>query len=86
MSSFKAGKSNYKAPDHKSSTIRKGPMGSGDSAGVESGLSSLAKFDGEAHGPMADYDVDPMTGNATERPEPIYDSSASKFGHSFDIC
>lgn len=86
MSSFKAGNSNYSAPDHSTSTVRKGPMGSGDSAGVQSGLSSLKEFDGESHGPMCDYDVDPMTGNSTERPEPIASESASKFGNNFDIC
>ncbi len=86
MSSFKSGNSNYNAPEHKATVSDPGSMGEGDSVGVGSGLSALSEFDGEAHGPMADYDVDPMTGNATERPEPIYDSSATKFGKKFRIC
>ncbi len=86
MSKFKAGKANYKAPDHTNTMVRKNHMDDGDSVGVGSGLSALSGFDSETHGPMYDYEVDPMTGNATERKEPIAKSSVSEKGNTFTFC
>ena len=86
MSAFKAGKSNYNAPSPSNSMVRKNSMEDGDSVGVGSGLSALAGFDSEDEGPMYDYAIDPLTGNAVERPEPYTDKSVSKKGYTFKIC
>jgi len=57
-----------------------------ESAGVEDGLNARAGFDGEEHGPDYNYNRDPLTGNANERPEKDYGSKASSKGINFDIC
>ena len=87
MSTFKAGvRGNYKAPAHKNTMVRKNNMDDGDSVGVGSGLSARADFDGDYTGPMYDYEVDPLTGNSTERTEPYTSKSVSKKGYTFEIC
>lgn len=86
MSTFKAGSSKYKAPKHSNSTVRKNHMDDGDAVGVSTGLSARSDFDGEAEGPMYDYEVDPLTGNATERTEPYAEESVSAKGNTFKIC
>lgn len=86
MSTFKAGTGHYMAPKHTNSMNRKNHMDDGDSVGVGSGLSARSDFDGEYHGPMYDYDVDPLTGNATERVEPYTEESVSKKGYTFKIA
>ena len=57
------------------------------SGGLKDGLTSLSKFDSEAHGPTYNYNVNSLTGNAPERiVDAVEKSSASKNGKSFDIC
>jgi hypothetical protein len=60
---------------------------SNTSAGLADGLASLQGFDSENFGPSYNYNVDPLTGNATERVvEAVQKTSAKKNGKSFDIC
>ena len=79
------GVGNYKAPEHKSTTVRDN-YNEKDPSGVAGGLSSREDFDSEEHGPMYDYTVNPLTGNAPERKEPRYSEKATEKGNSFDIC
>ena len=54
--------------------------------GLQDGLSAHEKFNSEMDcAPSQDYTKDPLTGNATERPEPYDTKSVSKNGISFDL-
>jgi hypothetical protein len=79
---------NYNAPAHKATTVR-GSFMRKESAGVHSGLSSLANCDTEDASEIGiDYDRNPITGNATERVDmnPGSRSKVSEKGNSFEIC
>lgn len=58
-----------------------------ESAGVEYGLSAREGFDVDSVEPTYDYQVDKMTGNATERRKPTQDDaySVSNKGKSFSV-
>lgn len=88
-STFGAGKlGNVDAPAHKATTIRGSHMRT-ESAGVKYGLSSVMAFESEsATEPMANYDRDPMTGNATERisRNPKKGPMPSEKGNEFEFC
>ena len=89
--SFGAGESGgYKAPEHKSSTLRGSFMDDGDSAGVSSGLSALSGFDSESAyvGEKVSEARNPLTGNPLGRTteNPIESGSVSSKGWKFDLC
>lgn len=76
---------NYNAPEHTTSTVRPSHSET-ESAGVSTGLSARDGFNSEDHGPMYDYSVNPITGNAPERTEPYGSESVTEKGNKFDIC
>lgn len=80
----------YKAPEHKSSTVRGSYMDDGDSVGVGSGLSALSGFDSESAsvGEKFSEERNPMTGNPLGRPteNPIESGKVSNKGWKFDLC
>lgn len=77
-----------KAPPASKSTIANDTgVRSNESAGVVEGLSARSGFDSEDWGPEYNYGVDPLTGNANERPiEAVEVTTAKKNGKTFDIC
>lgn len=79
----------YKAPEHKSSTVRGSYMNDGDSVGVGTGLSSLEGFDSESAGaPDVQGQKSGLTGNTTGRirRNPTGGGSVSEKGNSFEFC
>lgn len=75
----------YTPPAHTTSTVQKS-YSETEKAGLVDGVSALEKTDTEDHGPMYDYTLDPISGNAPERPEPYAADKVSSKGNSFDVC
>jgi len=88
MSSFKAGKNgSYKGPTKAASLSRQAlNVTQTDAVGVAEGISARSGFNGEDEGPMADYERDPLTGNATERGEGMPNESIKSKGVDFTLC
>lgn len=74
----------YKAPEHKSSTVR-GSYMSDESAGVEYGLSSRKDFDSEVSSCFSINNATSVSGNPRAAIEPRSPYSVSEKGHSFTI-
>lgn len=75
----------YKAPAHKSSTVR-GSFMSDESAGVKDGLSERMDCDSESISNFSiNNTVDPISGNPRQSIEPRTSTSAKEKGHSFEI-
>jgi hypothetical protein len=74
----------YKAPAHKSTTVR-GSFMSDESSGVESGLSARKDFDSEMSSDFAVNNAKSKSGNPRQAIKPKQDYSVSSKGHSFDV-
>lgn len=88
MSSFKAGKGAAKPFASKEATISRGGPGKSETegSGVQYGLSSYeANMDTQQNEPVVDTEVDPMTGNPTERIKPRGWDKVSAKGKPFWI-
>lgn len=85
MKSYPAFEGEYKAPAHKSTTIR-GSYMSDESAGVEYGLSERKDFDSEV---SSDFQitqgVNAISGNPRQAVGKKTSYGVSSKGHSFDI-
>lgn len=77
MSGFSSGVNGGHTPPRSTSSTVRGEYSRTESAGVGFGLSSLAGFDSENHGPMYCYEKNPLTGNAKEVAKP-YESHGAE--------
>lgn len=78
-------KKEYKAPGHSSTIGQSSNMGSGDSAGVEAGLSARSEFDSEGNGELNVNQSASVSGNPRQCIGKREATSVSKFGKSFDL-
>ncbi len=81
-------KGDYKAPGHKSSTVRGSYSGGGDSAGVGDGLSARSDMDSESlHDFSVNNAVNPVNGNVRQNIKgPRGTKSVKSKGNSFTMC
>ncbi len=77
----------YKAPKHKSSTVRGSYMGDGDSAGVQDGLSERSDMDSNVlFNVKYNAAANPISGNPRQVPKPYASKSVTEKGHKMKIC
>lgn len=74
----------YKAPAHKSSTVR-GSYMSDESSGVEYGLNARKDFDSETSSDFKVNNETSVSGNPRQAIKPKEGYSVSEKGHSFDL-